>query len=116
MYIGKYMGSKTNLKHIFCRQGKNSTFDGLSKILRSQRAISKLLWTMALLFLTGVCSFILLKTILNYLAYSIVTTITVRQEMPAKMPTIILCNSNGLLTKQGIFWAKTVFANYNIFS
>ena len=108
------MSSKTNIKHIFCRQGKNSTFDGLSKILRSQRPISKRLWTLALVFLTGVCSFILLKTILNYFAYSIVTTITVRQEMPAKMPTIIVCNSNGLLTKQGISWAKKLFANYNI--
>ena len=59
-------------------------------------------------------SLLLIQAVLKYFAYEIVTTITVRQEIPARMPTIIMCNSNGLLTNTGAGFASKVYPAYNI--
>ena len=103
-----------DVKKVLYSTVQNSTFDGVSKILRSQRPVVKIYWSLVLLMLMGVCSFILVNACLKYLSYEIVTTITVEKEIPSKMPTIMICNSNGLMTNTAIFWAAYVYSLYGI--
>ena len=98
------------LKDLFYQKGEDSTFDGIAKILRTCRPLLKIFWSIVLLTLIGFCAFILVNAVLNYLAYEIVTSIIVKSEKPALMPTVILCNSNGLSTNAGIFWASKVYS------
>ena len=86
----------------------------MATIIRVKRPLFEIYWKMITLFLIGACSFILITTFLNYLDYEIVTTITVKSEIPSKMPTVILCNSNGLSSNVGINFASKVFASYGI--
>ena len=103
------MNSKNELK-----KGVNFTFDGLSRVLFARRTFLKIAWSMALLTSLSSCAYVLTRGVLSYLAYDIVTTITVRSETPAKLPRIIVCNSNALTTDTGIAFATQVFAQYGI--
>ena len=105
---------EVNIKNVFYKKGKNSTLAGMAKILGSMRPIMKLFWSLVVLLLLGMCAFSLINAVLKYLSYEIVTTITVRNEIPAKMPTVMICNSNGLMTNMAIFWASYVYSLYNI--
>ena len=104
----------TTLKIILFDKFQNSAFDGAAKILRSNRPIMKLFWSLILMILLATCSFYVINAIFNYLAYEIVTTITLKKEIPAKMPTIMLCNSNSLMTNMGIHLAASVYSLYGI--
>ncbi len=108
------LNSITSLKSILYNKIENSTFGGLSKVVRSERILLKILWSMVLFIFIGLCSFAMIRAVFDYLAYEIVTSITVRTEIPAKMPTIIICNANGLNTATGSFFASQVYSLYGI--
>ena len=91
-----------------------STLDGLTKIVRAKRAWMKLYWSSALLIVLGMYSFVLIKAVLDYFAYEVVTTITVRNEIPARMPTIMICNVNSLLTPTAVAFAKQIYTKYDM--
>ena len=103
-----------DVKLLLYRQGVHSTLDGLAKFLAAHRRVLKLFWAVVLLTLLGSCAFVLIHAILDYFAYEIVTTITVRNEMPAQMPTVILCDSNSLMTLHGVCFASSIYKAYNI--
>ena len=105
---------KSSLKKVFKLMGVNSTFDGVAKIVRAERLPLRVHWTLVLLCLIGACSYVLIHAMLEYLAYEIVTTIKVRREIPAKMPAILVCNSNSLMTPTAINFASQVYSVYDI--
>ena len=102
------------VKKVCFTAGENSTFDGLAKILRTDRLPMKLFWSVVLLFLLSACAYVFIQSILDYFKYEVVTTITVRQEMPAKMPAVIVCNSNGLMTPTAVYFASQVYNVYGV--
>ena len=108
------MRPKVSLKAILYTKLANSTFDGVAKIVRSSRLLIKLLWSIALAIFVTMCSYLVIKSFLDYYSYDIVTSISVRTEIPAKMPTVILCNTNGLTTPTSIYWASYVYSLYGI--
>ena len=103
-----------NLSGFLYVKGSKSAFDGLAKIVRTERTILKIMWSLAVCLVTGACSFVLIKSVLNFLSHEIVTTISVRTEIPTKMPMIIVCNANSLATETSIKWASHIYAAYNI--
>ena len=107
---------KPSICRIFYKIGRHSTFDALSKVLRSPRPFFKITWSILLLLAVCACGLILLKSVFNYLAYEIVTTMTVHTEIPSKMPTIVICNSNGLMTLPAIYFAKYVYPMYGVYT
>ena len=102
------------VKSILYSKGQNSTFDAVAKVLRTHRIMMKLFWSVILVTLLASCSYVLINALINYFAYEIVTTITVRNEIPSKMPTILICNSNGLMTPTAIYFASQVYALYGV--
>ena len=102
------------IRAFLLKKGANSTLNAFVKISHSKRLALKVFWTLMFILLMSICSFILIMSIMNYLAYDIVTTIRIRTEIPAKMPKIILCNSNSFTTNTSISWASYLYSLYGI--
>ena len=52
----------------------------------------RLMWLLSLILTSGVCFYLISKTVTNYLNYEVVTKINVVNEEPSIFPTLTLCN------------------------
>lgn len=52
----------------------------------------RLMWLLSLLLTSGLCFYLISKTVANYLKYEVVTKLNVIYEDPSIFPTITLCN------------------------
>ncbi len=82
------------LKHIAAVTGLESTAHGIPKIVGSKMWPLKIIWTVCFLTSCGFCGFLLYRSVNDYLAYDVVTTIKKIRETPTIFPTVTLCNSN----------------------
>ena len=53
-----------------------------------------MMWTLFFLVATGLCSFLIFKSITNYLQFDVVTKIQLFKESPVEFPVVTLCNNN----------------------
>jgi hypothetical protein len=100
--------SKENLKAILSEIILASSIHGIPGILRTKHTFFKFVWAISFILSASACAFMLIKSINEYFKYEIVTTTTVKTEMPAKFPKITICNSNPLMTDEAIKYVKKV--------
>jgi hypothetical protein len=106
--------SKENLKAILSEIVLTSSIHGIPGILRTKRTFFKFVWAISFIVSASACAFMLIKSINEYFKYEIVTTSTVKTEMPAKFPEITICNSNPLLTNDALEYVNEVFDEWNL--
>jgi hypothetical protein len=77
---------------------EGSTSHGIPNIIRTNRISIKTLWTVCFLAALGSCSYMVIKSVTDYLEYDTVSKIEYITEIPTKFPTISFCNTNPLMT------------------
>ena len=87
------------LKKIF-ELSENSTSHGIPSILRTNRLTIRILWTDCLLASISGCSYMVYKTISDYLNYETVSKIEYITELKSEFPTVSICMNNPFLTKE----------------
>ena len=100
--------------NILVKPGRNWALDSLIKIIRARRIALKFVWSLILLGLLSILCYVIIDAVLKYLEYEVVTTISVVHTVPIKMPTLMICNSNALMTPVSMLFAQQVFALYGV--
>ena len=102
------------LKEILSSIILSSTIHGLPSILRTKRSFLKFIWFFCTIISSAICAFMLTKSITDYFDYDLVTTTSVKVEIPLAFPKIKICNSNPLLTDKAIEFINKTFQNWNV--
>jgi len=106
--------TKENLKAILSEIVLASSIHGIPGILRTKRTFFKFVWALSFITSSSACAFMLIKFVNEYFKYEIVTTSTVKTEMPSKFPEITICNSNPLLTDESVKYVNKVLDEWDL--
>jgi hypothetical protein len=93
---------------------QTSTLHGVPNIVRTERIILKLIWTIAFIASACTCSYMVMKTLVTYLEFEVVTKINVANEMPAVFPMVSVCNIHPFNTNHSFEFMRDLFKKYNI--
>ena len=106
--------SKENLKAILGDIILASSIHGIPGILRTKQTFFKFIWAISFIASSSVCAYMLINSICDYFKYDIVTTTTVKTNIPSKFPKITICNSNPLMTDEALNYENNVFGEWNL--
>jgi hypothetical protein len=109
------MHSKRNkeLKKRFVEWSSSSTSHGYPNIFRTDKWPIKIMWLFFLLLSTGVCFYMVTKSVTDYLNHEVVTKIRVFNEQMMEFPTITICNLNPFTKKASLEYINTLFDRVN---
>jgi hypothetical protein len=82
------------VKAIMTDTGLESTAHGIPNMISNKVWPFKLMWIVCFLASCGGCGFLLHKSVNDYLAREVVTTIRKIGETPTIFPTVTVCNTN----------------------
>ena len=88
----------TMIKEVLLKFGKKSSKHGIPNIIQAKSLWLKAMWTFFFILATSCSSYLVIKSISNYLDNEVVTKIKVLWQQPAEFPTVIVCNLNRLAT------------------
>jgi hypothetical protein len=92
--------TETTLKQIFLEWAESSTSHGFPNIFRTKIIAIKIMWLIFLIVSSGLCGYMVMKSILDYLSFDVITKIRIQNEVPMEFPTITICNLNPFYKKQ----------------
>lgn len=95
----KFKHRKLLIQNKLVQLVENSTSHGLPNIMRTSRISIKILWIIFLLIAISACSYMIAKTISEYLQYEVIAYSEVITELSSEFPAITLCAINPLTTK-----------------
>ena len=72
----------------------SSSFHGFVKIVKTKYIFLKVIWGFFVLISIMSCSYLIIKNIIYYLDYNVVTNINVIYEIPTQFPSVSLCQQN----------------------
>ena len=72
-----------------------SSVHGVPNLIATKRSIIRYLWIFFILCSSGVCSYFVSKTIMDYLNYDVVSLIDVINEQYSEFPTVSICTTTG---------------------
>ncbi|RNA38831.1 amiloride-sensitive sodium channel subunit gamma-like [Brachionus plicatilis] len=90
---------KILIKKIIKESILSSTGHGFPNIIRSEKWPFKILWILSTLVSIGLCSLLIIQSILLYFSYEVTTKIRVISEFKSEFPTITVCNINFFTTQ-----------------
>jgi hypothetical protein len=82
------------IKSVIVNTIQNTTAHGFSRIITSQLWLLKLAWLCCMLAAITGCTFLLHKSVVDFLNYEVVTTIRKYDNNPATFPVVAICNIN----------------------
>jgi hypothetical protein len=71
-----------------------TTSHGYPNIFRTSLWEIRIMWLIFTLIATGLCAYMIAKSVLDYLNFEINTKIVIDKEIPSEFPTITICNLN----------------------
>lgn len=87
----------------------------LPQILTSESKIFKLIWTICLLASLGMCLYMVVRCVNQYLQYGCVTTQVYIFEEEVPLPLITICNSNPMVTREAYAFLQNYYnTEYNV--
>ena len=93
---------------IFLEWSRSVTYHGFPKIfIAKTHVVARILWALVFACLFSLTSLILVKNIMAFYEYNVMSTIEVVNESPTQFPTITICDSNPFTTKK----AEQIFRN-----
>ena len=81
---------------------ESSTSHGIPNIIRTNRISIKVLWSVCVLAALAGCSFMVIKSVTDYLEYDTVSKTEFITEIPTQFPTFSFCNINPLITNASV--------------
>jgi hypothetical protein len=96
-----------------------STAHGIPHIFKRKNLIIKTFWILCTLAATGVCSWLVTKSVNDYLNYDTVTLTQVIDEVPTLFPVVSICNKNPFTTDSAFTYVdqflEETFYKYALF-
>ena len=80
-----------SIKDLISENLSNEAIQASLKILFSTHKLIKIFWTICILVSMGLCSYLVVQSILTYLAFGVITTTTNIVENPTDFPKITIC-------------------------
>ncbi|CAF0992779.1 unnamed protein product [Brachionus calyciflorus] len=72
----------------------SSTSHGIPNIIRSERYTLRFMWIFFTVISTGLCSYMIVQSIMNYFSYETTSKIQIKTETSSIFPAITICNIN----------------------
>jgi hypothetical protein len=83
---------KARILEVLNEAASATTAHGIPSIAKNSNYFLKFMWTICLIASTGLCSYLVVESIVSYYDYEVVTKINVVYQNPAEFPTITICN------------------------
>lgn len=99
---------KTDIKNIIKEAGIKSTLHSIPKIAKSENLLITIIWLLSTLGSVGFCSYLMYKSISDYLSFDVVTKIRVIKEKESEFPAITLCNVEAFNS----YWVIEEYKNF----
>ncbi len=80
-----------------------STIQGVPNLIRSKRILLKIMWLICLLASIALCSFFMSETIIEFLSYPTITTVTNEYDSVTDFPIVTICNTNNSYFNFSVF-------------
>ena len=109
MELNEFDKKKSNFKKSLEELILSSSFHGFVKIVKTKHIILKIIWVFFVLVSLLSCSYLIIKNILYYLDYNVVTNINVIYEIPTTFPTVSLCQQNIDYSSNASYLSSKVF-------
>ena len=75
------------------------TFQCFPKIFQTNNLLLQVIWTLVFLLFSMVTSGLVIKSLLEYFEYQVITQIKIVHEIPTEFPTVTICDANPFTTK-----------------
>ena len=76
------------------------TFQCFPKIFQTNSLLLQVIWTLVFLVFSMVTSGLVIKNLLEYFEYQVITQIKIVHEIPTEFPTVTICDANPFSTKE----------------
>ena len=86
----------------------NSTAQAILTLFYTKHISLKLFLLVCLLFSSGFCSYTVIKAILNFVSFPVITTTRMFYENPAVFPKVTVCNVNPFTSVDAISFIKEI--------
>ena len=96
------------LKQLTAKALSETSTHGLSHIFKSNNIIAKIMWGILFLASIGICSYVIIQSVFDYLDYRITTETSRYYEIPTIFPKVTICNKNMFTTEDGLNFVKGV--------
>lgn len=100
------------IKVIFLEKSLHSTAQCYPKIFETKNLFARFLWSLIFLLFSGFTSYLILRELLGYFDYSVVSTIKIVHQIPAPFPAIQICNSEFLTKEMNHILKQIMKENY----
>ena len=98
----------------------NSTAQAIIKLIETPHFSLKFFLFICVIISSGLCSFLIIQLIFNYLSYYVLTISRILYETPALFPKITVCNVNPFTTQYAVEFLKQInkdlYPNIDIFN
>jgi hypothetical protein len=91
----------------------SSTSHGLPNIFRTNNRIIQIIWLTCFLISTGMCAFMVGRSIIDFLSYDVTTKIRVYSEFSSEFPVITICNINPFTKNASLQLLKQCYLREN---
>ncbi len=99
---------RTRVKNLAKSLLANSTAQAILTLFNTKHISLKLFLLVCLLFSSGFCSYTVIKAILNFVSFPVITTTRMFYENPAVFPKITVCNVNPFTSVHAIGFIKEI--------
>jgi hypothetical protein len=79
-----------------------STSHGLPNALRTPHISMRVMWSLCFLVSMSVCSYLIIKSVLAFFEYEVITKVRVVNEFQSEFPRILICNLNQFTTLKAL--------------
>ena len=101
----------TSISEILQQKLSNSASHGIPNIVRSNYVSIKIFWSALFLVSFSLCSYLIIKSILEYFEYDVTSKIRLVKEFPVKFPGIRVCNKDPFITNDSIEFLADLIQN-----
>lgn len=95
---------------------ERSTGHGIANISRSKYTLLRVMWFFVFLISLSYCSYVIVKSLIEYFKFQTNVSIKVMLELPANFPAVTICNINPLNENRAIDLMKLVNQYQNCFN
>lgn len=103
------------IKEAIYETAADSTAHSIPLIFKRESIVLKVFWFVCLLAATGVCSWMISTSIIDYLGYDTVSKTENVLEIPTLFPTVSFCNMNAFLTNSSLEFVKNLLIKNGLY-
>lgn len=90
---------------------------GLPNAVRTSHPSMRCMWYTSVLISTGICSYLVISSVLQYLDFEVITKVRVINEFESEFPRVLICNANEFTTNYSLNYLRDtrhLFSNYTL--